>query len=109
MTYTPLKLIRYPFPYQTLSGVFATNSGIASHAALPHPLAYTPFPYLVTYTPLKLIRYRGIKPYNGALKVKFSHRSLPRGFAPSGSASLDIYAYLRSQIQQKVKVKAKTT
>ena len=32
-------LMRYPFPYQTLSGVFATNSGIASHAALPHPLA----------------------------------------------------------------------
>ena len=31
--------IAYPFPYQTLSGVFATNSGIASHAALPHPLA----------------------------------------------------------------------
>ena len=29
----------YPFPYQTLSGVFATNSGIAPHAALPHPLA----------------------------------------------------------------------
>ena len=28
----------YPFPYQTLSGVFATNSGIAPHAALPHPL-----------------------------------------------------------------------
>ena len=27
----------YPFPYQTLSGVFATNSGIAPHAALPHP------------------------------------------------------------------------
>ena len=29
----------YPLPYQTLSGVFATNSGIAPHAALPHPLA----------------------------------------------------------------------
>ena len=28
----------YPLPYQTLSGVFATNSGIAPHAALPHPL-----------------------------------------------------------------------
>ena len=30
---------QYPFPYQTLSGVFATNSGIAPHAALPCPLA----------------------------------------------------------------------
>jgi hypothetical protein len=28
----------YPFPHQTLSGVFATNSGIAPHAALPHSL-----------------------------------------------------------------------
>ena len=32
----------YPFPYQTLSGVFATNSGIAPHAALPHPLPDAP-------------------------------------------------------------------
>ena len=28
----------YPFPYQTLNDEFATNSGIAPHAALPHPL-----------------------------------------------------------------------
>ena len=33
------KLTHDPFPYQTLSGVFATNSGIAPHAALPHPFA----------------------------------------------------------------------
>ena len=30
--------ISNPLPYQTLSGVFATNSGIAPHAALPHTL-----------------------------------------------------------------------
>ena len=29
--------LSFPLP-QTLSGVFATNSGIAPHAALPHPL-----------------------------------------------------------------------
>ena len=28
----------YPLPYPTLNGVFAVNSGIARHAALPHPL-----------------------------------------------------------------------
>ena len=49
LSYTVYKVVRklrftvgkedsYPLPYQTLSGVFATNSGIASHAALPHPL-----------------------------------------------------------------------